>query len=142
MTTKAWDHDPKNEHESSMSSEPKKNGIDEKQFKAEVDKLVRGGMNYMADRIANLIQKILDETTFESDEERNKSDYLRGLSVAQQIARSQIKPDQVKLIQSIVSKPLGGNNMDNKINRCTGCGKQIYDVITCEVCRDRRKAPQ
>jgi hypothetical protein len=67
--------------------------VDAKQVKAEVDKLVRGGMNYMADRIAGMIQKILDETTFESEEERNKSDYLRGLSVAQQIAKSQIKPD-------------------------------------------------
>jgi len=67
--------------------------IDAKQLKAEVDKLVRGGMNYMSDRISGLIQNILDETVFENDKERDKSDFLRGLRVAQQIAKNQIMPD-------------------------------------------------
>lgn len=66
---------------------------EEKTAKAELDKLIRGGMNYMAHHISELIEKIIAESGLVTPEERNKSDFIRGLSVAQQIAKSQIKPD-------------------------------------------------
>ena len=66
---------------------------EEKAAKVELDKLIRGGMNYMAHHISELIEKIIAESGLITPEEREKSDFVRGLSVAQQIAKSQIKPD-------------------------------------------------
>jgi len=65
----------------------------EKAAKAELDKLIRGGMNYMAHHISELIEKIIAESGLITPEQREKSDFVRGLSVAQQIAKAQIKAD-------------------------------------------------
>jgi len=66
---------------------------EEKAAKVELDKLIRGGMNYMAHHISELIEKIIAESGLITPEQREKSDFVRGLSVAQQIAKAQIKAD-------------------------------------------------
>ena len=62
-----------------------------KAAKTELDKLIRGGMNYMAHHISELIEKIIAETGLNTPEEREKSEFVRGLSVAQQVVKAQIK---------------------------------------------------
>jgi hypothetical protein len=62
-----------------------------KAAKAELDKLISGGMNYMAHHISGLIEKIIAETGLNTPEEREKSEFVRGLSVAQQIAKAQVR---------------------------------------------------
>jgi hypothetical protein len=76
-----------------MSELNMKKTPEDKQAKAELDKLIRGGMNYMAHHISELIEKIIAETGLNTPEEREKSDFVRGLSVAQQVAKAQIKPN-------------------------------------------------
>jgi hypothetical protein len=76
-----------------MSELNKKKTPVEKAAKAELDKLIRGGMNYMAHHISELIEKIIAESGLITPEQREKSDFVRGLSVAQQIAKAQIKAD-------------------------------------------------
>jgi hypothetical protein len=66
---------------------------EEKAAKIELDKLIRGGMNYMAHHISEMIEKIIAESGLITPEEREKSDFVRGLSVAQQIAKAQVRPD-------------------------------------------------
>ena len=76
-----------------MSELNKKKTPVEKAAKAELDKLIRGGMNYMAHHISELIEKIIAESGLITPEQREKSDFVRGLSVAQQIAKAQVRPD-------------------------------------------------
>ena len=79
-----------------MNKQFKPRTPEEKEAKERIDELVAGAMNYTAHNIAELIEKIIAESGLVTEEERNKSDFIRGLSVAQQIAKSQIKPNKVK----------------------------------------------
>jgi hypothetical protein len=76
------------EIEHQMSS---KKNAEEMKAKSDLDKLIGGGMNYMAHHISSLIENLITETGLNTPEEREKSEFVRGLSVAQAIARNQVK---------------------------------------------------
>ena len=68
---------------------------DQVKAKAEMDKLVRGGMNYISITIAKEIAKIIAELEKNPGELEQAEGFKRGLITAQHIAEAKIITDLV-----------------------------------------------